>query len=528
MPIHGQNFIAGEKVASGSETYQAMNPATGASLPGNFVYATADELDDAASAAHEATQILRTLLPGRKASLLNRMADEILGLGDELIERCMAETGLPVARLTGERGRTVNQLRMFADLVDEGSWVDARIDTAIPDRSPAPKPDIRRMLIPIGPVAVFCASNFPLAFSVAGGDTASAIASGCAVIVKAHSSHPGTAELVAEAITRAIAAEKLPAGLFSLIHGRGSTTGIELARHPLVQAVGFTGSYPAGKALFDAATTRENPIPVYAEMGSINPVFVLPGALAERGDQIARGLKDSVTLGVGQFCTNPGLVVGLTSPTLSSFIDATATEFSESSAGIMLNQNIQASYERGIERLSETNGVTRNALGAGQSAEEGVPAVFSTSAERFLAEPTLSEEVFGPSTLIVKGESKTDMIEVAMKLEGHLTATIHGTEEDLSEYSELVRILETKVGRIIFNGFPTGVEVCPSMNHGGPYPAASDVHITSVGTAAIYRFARPLCYQGFPDSQLPPELQNANPLEIMRLVNGEFGSAPLS
>lgn len=529
MPLTGKNYIAGTLSAEDAGRLTARNPANGSVLEPEFVHATEGELHRAVTAAEQATEKVRTMPAGRRASLLRRMADEILELGDALIERGVAETGLPAGRLTGERGRTVHQLRMFADLIDEGSWVDARIDTAIPDRAPAPKPDLRRMLIPIGPVAVFCASNFPLAFSVAGGDTASAIAAGCGVVVKAHSSHPGTAELVASALTRAIEAESMPAGLFSLIHGPGRTLGTSLVTHPAITAAGFTGSHSGGRALFDAAAARRRPIPVYAEMGSFNPVFVLPGALAKRGKEIAAGLKNSVTLGVGQFCTNPGLVAGLASPVLSSFVQTAANEFSASESGIMLNERIADAYRAGVDRLAATDGV--DSVGTGRSGDDGargVPALFRTSSRRFLENPELSEEVFGPSTLVVEGTTEEELIAVAEGLEGHLTATIHATESDLAEYRALVCVLERKVGRLIINGFPTGVEVCPSMNHGGPYPATTDVHFTSVGTGAILRFARPICYQDFPESALPEELKNANPRGILRTVNGVATREPIT
>jgi 2,5-dioxopentanoate dehydrogenase len=534
MTPSGKNYIAGRRSAAGTDTFRAVNPADGSELPVEFHHAVAEELDEAVRAAAEATEAARRLAPSRRAALLRSIAKEIDDLGDELISRGTLETGLPAARLVSERGRTTGQLAMFADLIDEGSWVDARIDTALPDRAPAPKPDLRRMLMPIGPVAVFCASNFPLAFSVAGGDTASALAAGCGVVVKAHSSHPGTAELVASAVTRAIASEGMPAGLFSLIHGPGTTVGVALIRHPLLRAAGFTGSHSGGRALFDAAASRKEPIPVYAEMGSTNPVFILPGALASRREEIAEGLKNSVTLGVGQFCTNPGLVVGLASPALASFAREAGSRFSAAEAGIMLNAKIGAAYRAGVDRVKSVTGVqvageseTGKADGAGArstgaAATLGSPAIFTTDASTFLADEALSGEVFGPATILVEGSSREELLRVAEAMEGHLTATIHGTEKDLEEYGDLVALLERKVGRLIFNGFPTGVEVCPSMNHGGPYPATTDSHFTSVGTAAVYRFARPICYQGFPDSRLPDALRNSNPLGLMRTVNGRL------
>lgn len=530
MVLHGKNVIATRLSTEGKESLYAYDAQTGEELLPAFYHATKNEIQNAVQAAELATAEISSYTSGDRARLLRAIAENIIGLGDALIDRCNRETGLPAGRLESERTRTANQLRMFADLIDEGSWVDARIDTAIPDRQPLPKPDIRRILAPIGPVAVFCASNFPLAFSVAGGDTASALAAGNGVIVKSHSSHPGTAELVAGAISDAIKSEGMPLGLFSLVHGPGSQTGIALVTNSGVRAAGFTGSKVGGRALFDAAAGRENPIPVYAEMGSINPVFVLPGALSERGEEIAEGLQGSITLGVGQFCTNPGLVVGLQSPAMEQFIDKTGSLISKAPGGTMLNAKIRTAYEQGVNRLSDTQGVSA-ACGPGavadQSKNQGVPALFRTSVATFLADGGLSEEVFGPASLVVEGTSKSDLMRIAEALDGHLTATIHGTEADLRDYADLVRTLESKVGRVIFNGFPTGVEVCPSMNHGGPYPATTDVHYTSVGTAAIFRFVRPICYQGFPDEALPPALKNGNPLRLMRTVNGKTTRNPV-
>ena len=528
MPIHGRNIIAGELGGESQNEYWAKDPATGEPLDGTFCYATEAELDAAVVAADSATNELRALPATCRSALLRSMADEIEALGNELIDRCKAETGLPEGRLTGERGRTTNQLRMFADLVDEGSWVDARIDTADPDRSPVPKPDVRRLLISIGPVAVFCASNFPLAFSVAGGDTASAIAAGCGVVIKAHSSHPGTAELVAMALTRAIEREDAPRGTISLLHGSGRSIGTDLVCHPRIRAVGFTGSRTGGRALFDSAASRPDPIPVYAEMGSSNPVFVLPGALATRSEAIAEGLKNSVTLGAGQFCTNPGLVVGLRSKEMDRFVDRSGNLISEATPEPMLNERIYEAYSAGIKRLKSSAKIAVvGESGGGSSPNLGTPAILSTDAETFITDHSLSAEIFGPATLVVEAATRDSILEVADRMEGHLTATIHGTDQDLESFRDLIAILERKVGRIIFNGFPTGVEVCAAMNHGGPYPASSDSHFTSVGTAAIYRFGRPICYQGFPDAQLPPELQNANPRNVYRIVNGEGSREPL-
>lgn len=529
MALHGKNILGSNTSAAGNDVSNAVNPATGERLEPGFHHATSDELTRSIKLAVE-SQTARTTGKERGA-LLRGIADEIMQLGEELIRRCSAETGLPEARIVSERGRTVNQLLMFAALVEEGSWVDARIDAALPDRKPVPKPDIRRMLIPIGPVAVFCASNFPLAFSVAGGDTASALAAGNPVIVKAHGSHPGTAELVGTAIQRAIKALGMPSGLFSLIHGPGQTVGHSLVTHPGIKAVGFTGSQKGGRALFDAASRRPDPIPVYAEMGSLNPVFLLPEALEKRGEEIAEGLTKSVTLGVGQFCTNPGLVFALESPDLDDFITTAGKLFSETQPATMLNAKICKEFTGGIDRMKSAKGVAiggesrRDGSGIGNP---GTPVLFKTDAASFRDNIELSAEVFGPATLIVAASSEAELHSLAVELQGHLTASVHGTGADLDRHKELVSLLETKAGRVIFNGFPTGVEVCPSMNHGGPYPAATDIHFTSVGTAAVYRFSRPICYQGFPDTALPVELQNANPLGIRRIVDGGLTDKPVS
>ena len=523
MELTGQQFIGNRQSNQGTATFQAVNPNTGETLPTIFYETTAEEVDEAVQKAEKAFQVYRKKSGTEKAGFLERIGEEIMNLGDELIQCCREETGLPEARLQGERGRTVNQLKLFAQLLREGSWVDARIDTAIPDRQPLPKPDIRQMHIALGPVGIFGASNFPLAFSVAGGDTASALAAGCSIVVKAHPAHPGTSEMIGRAIIRAAEMEGMPEGVFSLVHGASHEVGMAIVQHPLIKAVGFTGSFRGGKALYDAAVQREEPIPVYAEMGSINPVFVLPGALKEQGAKIAQGLAGSVTLGVGQFCTNPGVVMTLQSDATEDFITQTGKHLSEAAPGNMLTAGIKKAYASGVEKFKGVSGVSVVAQGNGEDGDfKGQAYMLRTTADAFLQHPELSEEVFGPSTLAVSADNKEELLKIAENLHGHLTATIHGTPEDLEEFSELVNVLERKVGRLLFNGFPTGVEVCHSMIHGGPYPATTDARTTSVGTAAILRFSRPVCYQDFPPSFLPDELKNENPLEIWRLVNGQF------
>jgi len=522
MELTGLNFIGNEQSGQGAATFHAVNPATGVEFSPAFHEATPREIDEAIFKAEEAFLAYSKKSGQERALFLETIADEIITLGDALIKRCCEETGLTEGRLTGERGRTVNQLRLFAGLLREGSWMDARIDTAEPDRQPAPKPDIRSMQKAIGPVGIFGASNFPLAFSVAGGDTASALAGGCTVVAKAHPAHPGTCEMIAHAIVRAIAKVKMPSGTFSMVHGNSTEVGMAIVKHPMIKAIGFTGAFRGGKAIFDAAARRPAPIPVYAEMSSTNPVFILPGALREKKEEIAKGLTASVTLGVGQFCTKPGLVFLEESQDAAQFQKLAAANFQGVVAATMLTPRIHESFENGIEKLGKQEGVTL--LAKGKTEEEGfwgVGYLFQTNARNFLANEHLEEEVFGPSTLAVTVSNKSELIEIAQKLKGHLTATLWATEDDLDEYAGLIAILERKVGRLIINGFPTGVEVCHAMVHGGPFPATTDSRSTSVGTAAITRFARPVCYQNFPDALLPDELKNDNPLGIWRLVNGE-------
>ncbi len=522
MELTGKQLIAGELTSSGSQAAEAISPINNTALPTAFSEATEAEVDRAVTAAAGAFRDYRDLAPAKRAAFLRAAADQIEALGETLVSRAHLETGLPEGRITGERGRTVNQLRLFADVIEEGSWVDARITTAIPDRTPAPCPDHRRMLIALGPVVVFGASNFPLAFSVAGGDTASALAAGCPVIVKAHSSHPGTSELVGRAVALAARETGMPPGVFSVLHGPGRSVGMQLVKHPAVEAVGFTGSYAGGRALFDAAAARPKPIPVYAEMGSINPVFVLPGALSSRGEEIASGLAGSVTLGVGQFCTNPGLVAGISGEAFESLADATGNHISGVAAGVMLNARIQSAYQEGISSLQKQGEVKQLAIGPeGEgSGSYGRAALFMTQGRALLEERSLSEEVFGPATLMVAAKDRGELMQIADELVGHLTCTVHATDDDLVEYADLLTLLQEKAGRLILNGYPTGVEVSHSMTHGGPFPSTTDPHFTSVGTAAILRFARPVTWQGFPDAALPTELQDANPDGVMRIVDG--------
>jgi NADP-dependent aldehyde dehydrogenase len=512
--LTGKTLIAGVPVDSADDRFTA-----GGALC-EFQEASRAHVDLAVDAAQDVARDYRQIAPARRAAFLDGIAAALERSGD-LLDVAHAETALPPARLAGERARTTGQLRLFASLVREGSWVDARIDRAIPDRTPVPKPDIRRMLIPLGPVAVFGASNFPLAFSVAGGDTASALAAGCPVVVKAHPAHPATSELAARAVIDAAAAAGVPPGVFSLIQSTRNDVAIALVQHPRTRAVGFTGSLRAGRALFDAAARRPDPIPVYAEMGSVNPVFLLPGALAERAEAIADGLAASVTLGVGQFCTNPGLVIGVAGEAFDRFARRLDALIRQAQPGTMLYPALFDAYEAGVLRLSTVAGTTtvRSAVETVQGACAR-PSLFEADARTFMRHHELGQEVFGPSTVLVRCSSRDEVDAVARTLEGQLTATIHGTMADLEDHTPLVTLLEDVAGRLIVNGFPTGVEVCASMQHGGPYPATTDSRTTSVGTAAIDRFARPVAYQNFPQSSLPAELQDANPRAIWRLVDG--------
>jgi NADP-dependent aldehyde dehydrogenase len=522
LQLKGTSIIGFSRGIETGDVFTAFDPKTGNAVGPNFHSATIEELDRAASLAADARLTYGNISQRERAQFLRMIADNIEAIGDTLIERTSLETSLPNARFIGERARTCGQLRAFADLLDDGSWVDARIDHAIPDREPLPKPDIRSMMKPLGPVAVFCASNFPLAYSVAGGDTASAFAAGCPVIVIAHTAHPGTAELVGVAVSEAVKECGMPEGTFSLLFSRGYDIGQEIVKHSTIKAVGFTGSRRGGRALMDIAAARSEPIPVYAEMSSVNPTFILPSAVKERGDAIAAGLHASVTGGVGQFCTKPGLVFVPADENTDVFVSKVRSLVTSTEPSALLTQGIQDAYE-GSNRKREAD--VEVSAANNKSALEGFavnPSVFETSAVSFLEIPELNEEIFGPSTLLIRSNDHDELLRIARSFEGQLTASIHGTEEDLQAYEDLIEILETKVGRLIFNGFSTGVEVCPSMVHGGPYPATSDGRSTAVGTRAIRRFSRFVCYQNFPQQSLPEELRDDNPLGLWRLVDGEI------
>lgn len=516
--ITGHNFIAGGRSAAGETILHSLDASTGETLPYAFHQATEAEVDAAARAAEAAYPAFRNLPAARRAEFLDAIADELDGLGDDFVAIVCRETALPTGRIQGERGRTSGQMRLFAKVLRRGDFHGARIDRALPDRQPLPRVDIRQCRIGLGPVAVFGASNFPLAFSTAGGDTASALAAGCPVVFKAHSGHMATAAFVGEAILRAASKTGMPAGVFNMVYGGG--VGEWLVKHPAIQAVGFTGSLKGGRALCDMAAARPQPIPVFAEMSSINPVVVLPGALASRGEQIARELADSVVLGCGQFCTNPGLVIGIASPDFSLFTANLIAEIGQRPAQTMLNAGTLKSYEKGLAALHAHPRI-RHLAGQQQEKRQARPHLFQADAGLLIeGDELLQEEVFGPLTVIVEVADKAELIRALHGLRGQLTATLTAEPADLEAHGDLLPLLEQKVGRVLFNGYPTGVEVCDAMVHGGPYPATSDARGTSVGSLAIDRFLRPVCYQNCPDALLPDALKNANPLGIARLVDG--------
>lgn len=526
MAITGSILIGNEEIVGTAGTQRAVNPATNAEMEPVFGGGTLEDVDRACTLAARDFDAFRSAPLETRARLLETIADNLMALGDELIERAMAESGLPRPRLEGERGRTCGQLRLFASLVREGRFLNVTVDTALPDRQPLPRADLRSRKIPVGPVAVFGASNFPLAFSVSGGDTAAALAAGCPVIAKSHPAHLGTSELAGRAIQQAVVALGLPEGVFSLLVGIGNEVGAALVQHPAVQSVAFTGSRRGGQALIALAAARPQPVPVFAEMSSINPLFLLPAALEIRGAAIAAGLVGSATLGVGQFCTKPGLIFGIAGPAFDAFKVAATDWISAAASATMLNSGIQQAFAHGVGALGKANGVKK--LGEGAEATHSTaaqPALFETTALEFIANPKLSEEVFGPAALVIECRNADEMVKLANQFEGQLTATMHLEAEDHALAARLLPVLERKAGRIVVNGFPTGVEVSYAMVHGGPFPSTSDARATSVGAMAIERFLRPVCYQDFPAELLPAELQDEHLSEHARLVDGKLYTA---
>jgi len=516
------NLLIGAQEAAGEKTFTAVNPATGQAIAPDFTLATPAQAEQAAALAHAAAIPYEQTSPEARATFLETIAEEILALGDQLIERAQAETGLPRARLEGERGRTMGQLRLFASVLREGSWAQVTIDPALPDRAPLPRPDLRRRHVALGPVVVFGASNFPLAFSVAGGDTASALAAGCPVIVKGHSAHPGTGELVARAVQAAVAKCGLPEGTFSYLSANRDLANA-LVADARIKAVGFTGSRAGGTALMKTAAARAEPIPVYAEMSSINPVLLFPAALAARAAALGTAFVGSLTMGAGQFCTNPGLVIAQDGPDLDAFLAAAATAMQASTAQDMLTPGIHSAYEEGVSALASHDAVQTIARGcAANGPHQAQGAIFKTTAADFLANAALGHEVFGSSALVITVADFAEAASVLAALEGQLTATLHLDAADEPAAAALLPVLERKVGRILVNGWPTGVEVSHAMVHGGPFPSTSDGRTTSVGAAAIERFLRPVCYQNLPVGLLPPALQDANPWGAPRRIDGKL------
>ncbi|HET8737214.1 MAG TPA: aldehyde dehydrogenase (NADP(+)) [Pricia sp.] len=526
--ITGKNYIGNERSAKGSATYSTFDPKLNLKTEWTFHEATPEEIDAAVTKAHDAFQMYKTFSGEQKAAFLTAIAEEIEALGDPLVEVYMKESGLPEGRAKGERGRTMGQMRAFASLLREGSWVEATIDTAQPDREPMPKLDIRKMLVPIGPIAVFGASNFPFAFSTAGGDTASALAAGCPVIVKSHPMHAGTGELIASAVIKAAERTGMPDGVFSNLNSSGIEVGERLVVHPKIKGVGFTGSFKGGMALYRLAGDRKEPIPVFAEMGSINPVVALPSSVSEKGEDWARQYAGSIMLGAGQFCTNPGLILGIKSTSLDNFIASLGKEIEKLEPTCMLHPNIHDRFEAGKVELSKQGGT--NVVAAYDS--EVAPnvarqKVLTVNGSNFLKNPKLHEEVFGPFSVVVRCADAGELEKVLHGLMGQLTGTILGNTEEIKKYDKVVDALQGRVGRIIFNGVPTGVEVCHAMQHGGPFPASTDSRFTSVGTSAIRRWVRPVSFQNWPAASLPDALRNDNPLDISRIVDGEHTDAKI-
>ena len=526
MTLTGESLIGKTAVRGTQGEIVSVDMTKGGEPIGpKFAGLTKEEIDRACGLAWAAFDPYRELPLEKRAAFLETIADNIMAIGDELILRCMAESGLPRGRIEGERGRTVGQLRLFAQVVRDGLFLDPRIDPALPDRKPLPRADLRLRNVPLGPVAVFSASNFPLAFSVAGGDTASALAAGCPVVAKAHSAHPGTSELVGRAVQKAVADRGLPEGVFSLLYVSGYQLGQSLVADPRIKAVGFTGSRRGGTSLMKVAAERPEPIPVYAEMSSINPVILLPGALKERPVEIAKGFVGALTLGAGQFCTNPGLILAIDGPGLQEFMTAAAEAVGAAPAATMLTPGIFEAYESGAAKLGQQSAVETVARGQEGDTYQGKAGLFATDAGAFRTNHAMQDEIFGASSLVVRCKDEAELVSILESLEGQLTAALHISQGDHPAVRRLLPLLERKAGRILVNGFGTGVEVAHAMVHGGPYPSTSDGRSTSVGTLAIARFLRPVCYQDLPGDLLPEELKDGNPLKVWRLVDGKLQQA---
>lgn len=522
MQLTGQQLIGQSCYSASGTPIWAINPATGKQLQPGYLSGGKEEVDHACELANSAKIDFRNTSTEERAVFLETIAEEIMNLGETLVTRCMQETGLPQGRIEGERGRTCGQLKLFAQLLRSGEWFDARIDPSLPERQPLPRADLRYHKIALGPVAVFGASNFPLAFSVAGGDTAAAFAAGCPVIVKAHSAHPGTAELVGKAIQNAVSSCQLPEGVFSLLYGSGNNLGQALVTDPRIKAVGFTGSRSGGTALMRLAQARPEPIPVYAEMSSINPVVLLPQALKNQAIKLGEEFIGSLTMGAGQFCTNPGLILAIKSKALDNFIAAAHQAIEQVPAQTMLTPGIYQAYTNGLTSLNNNGSISSSSKGLSSDQPNTCQAAFFvTQASKFLNDERLANEVFGASSVLVECDDFEQLKNLTQQLEGQLTACLHMEKADLTMAQSLLPTLEEKAGRVMVNSWPTGVEVCHAMVHGGPYPATSDARSTSVGSAAIDRFLRPVCYQNLPQELLPTDLRDGNPLGISILVDGK-------
>ena len=522
MEITGRCFIAGEWTMGSGASFRAVSPFSGDDAGPYFREAGFDRIDRAMEAADAAFQRYSATTLDVRASFLRAIADELMALGELLLTTAHLETALPLDRLARERTRTVQQLRAFADHVEEGSWLDVRIDTAELSRVPSPKPDIRRMLVPLGPVVVFAASNFPFAFSVAGGDTASALAAGCSVVCKAHEAHPGTSELATVAIAQAALRSNVPAAVFSMLQGRSHEVGLTMVRHPAVRAVGFTGSLRAGRIIFDEAGARPDPIPVYAEMGSVNPIFVLPQALATRAESIADGIAHAALLDVGQFCTSPGVVIAVRGEGFDLLCNRLSAHIGAAASGTMLRPSMRTTFRDAVH-LARKRGAEQLALGQPAADADALtvqPVLLSVTAEQFLSDASLQQEVFGPLSIIVRCASMPELMRVAQGLDGQLTATVHGASNEVPAQWELMQVLQHKAGRVIANGYPTGVEFGHAIHHGGPFPASTDARSTAIGSAALQRFTRPVCFQNFPQALLPEPARDSNSHGIWRTING--------
>lgn len=522
MNLTGHSIIAGHSIPGTAGTISGRDPATNQSLDPAYSLLSTDQLAVATAAAAEAHATFSALPPSVHAQFLEAIADNIEALGADLIERATQETGLPTARLEGERARTTGQLRLFASVVREGAFRGIRIDPAQPGRTPTPRVDIRQRQVPLGPVAVFGASNFPLAFSTAGGDTASALAAGCPVVFKAHNAHPGTSELVGRAVSDAVRGAGLHPGVFSLVYGPGSEIGVALVADPAIKAVGFTGSQTAGLALMRTAAARPEPIPVYAEMSSLNPVIIFAGALTDDVDALAGDYVTSVTGSSGQLCTSPGLLFAPTGQAGDRFVAAVGRATSAASGQTMLSEGIASAWKKGVAELASQDGVTVLGTGTdGSSKNAPAPAIYSTELPDFEKNSAMHREIFGAASLVIRYPDVPSLIHAVQQIEGQLTATLHLRDQDHEAAAQVLPAIEQKVGRILVNGWPTGVEVGRAMVHGGPFPATSDSRTTSVGTLAITRFLRPVAYQNLPQGLLPPALRDENPWNLPREIDGE-------